>query len=82
MPCWERFAQQDKDYRDSVLPPSMRCRVSIEAGATLGWERWLVGEGLAVGIDRFGASAPGDEVLQRLGIHAETVVDAVRRQLD
>jgi transketolase len=82
MPCWERFAQQDKDYRDSVLPPSMRCRVSIEAGATLGWERWLGGEGIAVGIDRFGASAPGDEVLQRLGIHAETVVDAVRRQLD
>jgi transketolase len=82
MPCWERFAAQDKDYRDSVLPPQLRNRVSIEAGATLGWERWLGSDGITVGIDRFGASAPGDEVLQRLGIHADSLVSAVRRQLD
>jgi transketolase len=64
MPSWELFAEQDDAYRDEVLPATMP-RVSVEAAITMGWERWV---DRAVGIDRFGASAPGAEVLEKLGI--------------
>jgi transketolase len=56
-----------------VLPPALRARVSVEAGATLGWERYVGPEGISIGIDRFGASAPGNTVLKELGISAENV---------
>jgi transketolase len=79
MPCWEVFRAQDAAYRDSVLPPSIRRRVSIEAGVTMGWAEWLQG-GVAVGIDRFGASAPGEVLLEQLGLTVEAVVAAVERQ--
>jgi transketolase len=78
MPCWELFVQQDQAYRDEVLPPSVTARVSVEAGTTFGWERWVGPAGRSVGIDRFGASAPGGEVARRLGINPEAVADAVR----
>jgi len=71
MPCWELFAAQAQDYRDEVLPPEVRARVSVEAGISLGWERWVGDAGDMVAIDRFGASAPGNEVLERLGFTAE-----------
>ncbi len=58
MPCWELFERQDQAYRDAVLPPAVKARVSIEAGATLGWSRWVGDRGVALGIDHFGASAP------------------------
>jgi transketolase len=73
MPCWELFAEQQQDYRDEVLPPDVRARVSVEAGISHGWERWIGDAGASVAIDRFGASAPGDEVLSRLGFTAENV---------
>ncbi len=79
MPSWELFIAQDKSYRDSVLPPTVTRRVSVEAGVTFGWERWLGDGGIAVGIDRFGASAPGPEVMDKLGMNVESVVDAVRK---
>ncbi len=82
MPSWELFAAQPRAYRDAVLPPHVRARVSVEAGVTFGWERWIGDGGTAVGIDRFGASAPGPEVMSRLGINADAVVDAVRSVLD
>jgi transketolase len=72
MPSWELFAAQDEAYRDSVLPPGLPS-VSVEAGVTMGWERWV---DRAVGIDRFGASAPGAEVLERLGITPGAVAGA------
>jgi transketolase len=72
MPSWELFAAQDEAYRDSVLPPGLPS-VSVEAGVTMGWERWV---DRAVGIDRFGASAPGAEVLERLGITPDAVAGA------
>jgi transketolase len=78
LPCWEAFARQDRAYRDDVLPPGCRRRVSIEAGVTYGWERWVGDGGRAIGIDRFGASAPGHVVFEKLGITAQAVVDAVR----
>jgi transketolase len=78
MPCWELFEAQDQAYRDSVLPPSVTARVSVEAGITLGWERWIGSAGASVGIDRFGASAPGGTVMSELGITPEAVADAAR----
>ena len=74
MPCWELFDEQPQDYRDEVLPPDVRARLSVEAGISLGWERWVGDAGASVAIDRFGASAPGDEVLARLGFTVENVV--------
>ncbi|MGB3681267.1 MAG: transketolase [Rubrobacteraceae bacterium] len=75
MPSWEIFDAQDQDYKDSVLPPSVEARVSVEAGVTVGWERYTGFKGTAVGIDRFGASAPGETVLQELGITPENVAN-------
>ncbi len=75
MPCWELFEDQEQSYRDSILPPDVRCRVSIEAGVTLGWERWVGEHGVKIGIDgRFGASAPAKDVYELLGITVENVV--------
>ena len=69
MPCWELFAAQDPAYRAGVLPPGVP-KLSVEAGVTLGWERWV---DLPVGIDRFGASAPGSVVLDKLGMNSANV---------
>jgi transketolase len=78
MPCWELFEAQEQSYRDEVLPPAIRARASVEAGVTLGWERWVGSDGIAVGIDgRFGASAPYKEIYQHLGITAQRVADEV-----
>lgn len=76
LPCWELFETQDAEYRESVLPAGTS-RVAVEAGATLGWERY-VGSGPVVGVDRFGASAPGPEVAARLGLTEEAIRAAVR----
>ncbi len=81
MPCWEDFAAQEAAYKDAVLPPEVRARVSVEAGVTFGWERWIGDAGVAVGIDRFGASAPGDVNLREFGFTVEAVVAAVRETL-
>jgi transketolase len=78
LPCWEVFAAQPQAYRDSVLPPAVRARVSIEAGATFGWQRWIGDHGVAIGIDRFGASAPGNVNLEQLGVTSARAVSAVR----
>ncbi len=78
MPSWELFAAQDAAYRDSVLPGGVRRRVSIEAGITSGWERFVGLDGRMIGIDRYGASAPGGTVARELGITPEAVADAVR----
>lgn len=81
LPSWFLFQNQDPDYRDEVLPPSVPVRISVEAGATLGWERWTGSAGASVGLDRFGASAPWQDLYRELGITAEAVVDAALRRL-
>ncbi|MGE0059422.1 MAG: transketolase [Dehalococcoidia bacterium] len=73
MPSWEIFEEQDSDYRESVVPRSIPVRVSVEAASTFGWSRFTGDHGRCVGIDRFGASAPGPTVLEHLGITAENV---------
>ena len=77
MPSWELFAAQDDEYRTSVLSPEIPS-VSIEAGVSMGWERWV---DRSVSIDRFGASAPGPEVMEKLGITAEAMAGAARELL-
>ncbi len=73
MPSWELFEAQPQEYRDAVLPPDIRVRVSVEAGTTLGWERFVGLDGRAIGIDEFGRSAPGPELYRRFGLTPERV---------
>ena len=82
MPCWERFEAQDPGYKASVLPPSVTCRVSIEAGATLGWARYIGDRGIAIGVDRFGASAPYTRIYEEYGLTPGHVAEAVTSLLD
>ena len=79
VPSWELFAAQPAAYRDLVLPPHVKARVSIEAGVTLGWERYVGADGMAIGLDRFGASAPYQTIYEKLGLTAEAVTDAARK---
>jgi transketolase len=81
MPCWELFEEQPKEYRDEVLPPSVAARLSIEAGARLGWDRYVGSQGDCISIDRFGASAPGDVALKELGFNVENVLQHARALL-
>lgn len=81
MPCWERFAAQPDDYRDSVLPPGGPARVAVELGSPAGWCRWVGEEGRTVTIDRFGASAPIADILRHLGFTADDVAAAAREAI-
>ena len=74
MPCWELFAEQPVEYRESVLPSSVTARLAVEAGRSLGWERWVGGDGAMVSLDRYGASAPGDVVMREFGFTPDHVV--------
>ena len=82
MPSWEIFEQQEASYRESVLPPSVTVRVSVEAGITMGWERYVGPTGRSIGLDHFGASAPAETLFEHFGITPENVASAVRSQLD
>ena len=75
MPSWELFADQPQSYRDEVLPPGVTARLAIEAGTSIGWERYVGDGGEVLGIDRFGASAPGKVMMERYGFTAEAVVE-------
>jgi transketolase len=81
LPSWELFAEQEAGYREQVLSAAVRKRVTVEAGATVGWERFAGEEGVIIGIDRFGASAPAEEVMKRFGFTAERVTAAALRLL-
>jgi transketolase len=79
LPCWERFDAQDAAYRESVLPRAARQRVTVEALVSFGWEAYAGDEGAIIGIDHFGASAPGDEVMARFGFTVERVAEIGRK---
>jgi transketolase len=81
MPCADHFAAAPAEYRDQVLPPKVRARVSVEAAATFGWHRWVGDLGETVGMEGFGASAPAPELYAHFGITAEAVAAAARRSL-
>ncbi len=79
LPCWERFEAQDASYRDAVLPPSVRKRVTVEVGVSLGWDRWAGDEGAIIALDHFGASAPAGTIFKEFGFTADKVADVARR---
>jgi len=81
MPSWEIFEAQDERYRNEVLPPNIQARVAVEAGVPMGWERYVGRQGKIVGLDHFGASAPGGLVLEKFGFTADTVVAAAKEVL-
>jgi transketolase len=77
MPCWELFDAQSEEYQEFVLPSEVRARVSIEAGTTLGWAKYVGLDGITIGVDTFGASAPYQKIYEEYGITAKAVVEAV-----
>jgi len=81
MPSWELFEAQPRSYRDAVLPPHVRARVSVEAASPFGWERYVGRDGVIIGVDRFGASAPGPVVMREYGFTVERIVAAAKQLL-
>ncbi|HEX2249153.1 MAG TPA: transketolase [Gemmatimonadales bacterium] len=81
MPSWELFAAQPEAYRDSVLPPSVRTRVAVEAAGPMGWSRWITDDGAMVGMKGFGASAPGERLFEEFKLTPEHVAHTVRQLL-
>jgi transketolase len=78
MPCMEQFAAQEEQYRDTILPPSCRARVSVEAAATMGWHRWVGDLGETIGMEGFGASAPAGALYKHFGFTPDRVADTGR----
>ena len=81
MPSWDRFEKQSKEYKDSVLPKSVKKRLAIEMGSSLGWHRYAGDEGDVLAIDQFGASAPGEKVIEEYGFTVGNVVSRVKALL-
>ena len=82
MPCWELFEMQSDEYKNKVLPAGMKKRVSVEAGATLGWQKYIGDNGISIGIDEFGSSAPGNIVLEKKGFSVENICNAYKKILE
>jgi transketolase len=82
MPCLDRFAEQDQTYRDSVLPPSVRARVSVEAASPLGWHRWVGDDGDVIAMEGFGASAPAKALYEHFGFSGQAIADRARTVLE
>jgi transketolase len=80
-PSWDRFAAQPPAYRDAVLPPAITARLAVEAAAGLGWERWVGAAGGVISLERFGASAPGPVLMEKLGFTRAAVVARAREIL-
>lgn len=82
MPSWELFKKQSEEYRDFVLPPSVRARVAIEAGSPLGWRQWVGSHGAIIGLERFGASAPYKTIFEHLGFTVDNLVLRALQTID
>ncbi|MCJ7623524.1 MAG: transketolase, partial [Anaerolineaceae bacterium] len=80
-PSWELFNQQDEDYKNQVLPPEIGIRLAVEAGVTQGWEKWVGSKGDIIGIDKFGASAPGKILMSNYGFTIENIVMKAKKLL-
>ncbi len=81
MPSWDIFEDQSQEYRDSVLPPSVKARIAIEQGSTFGWERFVGDSGRVIGMKTFGASAPLKELQRKFGFEQDGVVKAAKELL-
>ena len=82
MPCMELFEAQPQEYRDEVLPRSVTARLAVEPGATMSWWKWVGSDGDVLGLDRFGASAPGPTVLEKLGFTVENIAARAQALLE
>jgi transketolase len=82
MPCCELFDRQDESYRDEVLPPAVRARVSVEEASTRGWDRYVGTEGAKIGMHTFGSSAPLKDVQTKFGFTPDRVAEAARETLE
>jgi transketolase len=81
LPSWYLFGEQTRAYHDEVLPPEVTTRVSVEAGSTFGWSRWLGASGHAIGLDHFGASAPAEVLFEKFGFTVDGVVARAKELL-
>ena len=81
MPSWELYEHQPKEYRDRVLPPDVRARVSVEQASTFGWQQYVGATGHAIGMTTFGASAPLKELQKKFGFTVDAVVEAAKAQI-
>jgi transketolase len=81
MPCWEIFEQQTPEYRDSVIPPAVKARISVEQASTMGWAQHVGANGITIGMKTFGASAPLKELQKKFGFTPDAVVAAARTLL-
>lgn len=82
MPSWDRFEKQDDAYKQTVIPPTVKKRLAIEMGASLGWHKYVGDEGKVLAIDTFGASAPGHIVVEKFGFTTENIVHTVKKLVD
>jgi transketolase len=82
LPCWELFDKQDDTYKETILPARVKARISIEAGITLGWQKYTGTNGVNFGVDRFGASAPFEEIYEQFGLTAANLVSAAKQLID
>ncbi|MDD4635649.1 MAG: transketolase C-terminal domain-containing protein, partial [Dehalococcoidales bacterium] len=82
MPSWELFDLQDKSYRESIIPCEIKAKISIEAGRTIGWQKYIGEDGLAMGIDRFGVSAPWEDAYAYLGLTVERIISEAKKLLE
>jgi len=81
LPSWYLFDRQDKEYRDSVLPPDITNRVAIEQASTMGWERYIGETGTMIGMTTFGASGPFKDLAKYFGFTPDDIVDAAKAQI-
>ena len=81
IPSWELFDDQDQQYRDSVLPPRVKARVSVEEASDFGWSKYTGSDGQNICIETFGASAPTKQLLKKFGFSAENIVAAAKSQI-
>jgi transketolase len=81
MPSWELFESQDQSYRDAVLPPKIAARVTVEAGAVIGWDRYAGPSGTIIGMHTFGGSAPGTGLMKKFGFTSDNVLQAAKDQI-
>ncbi|MDQ0243618.1 transketolase [Bacillus fengqiuensis] len=82
MPSWDRFEKQSLDYQNQVIPPNMKARLAVEMGSSIGWKKYVGDEGEVIAIDRFGASAPSDKILEEYGFTVENLVAKMKQMIN
>ena len=82
MPCWELFEKQSDEYKNKVLPKNVINRISVEAGTTIGWSQYVGNNGVSIGIDHFGESAPGEVIMEKKGFSVENICNTYKNLLE